>query len=493
MTIRKKSPVKIEKFSLLPKQLLLKELITGSSYSWIGYGGARGGAKSHAIREIAVLLGLSPEFAYKSLIFRRYSKELLKNHILPLYENHPKIMEHYNKSEKILYAPDGTPIVQFGYADSESDIYSFQGFEFDLVFIDEASHCTPHQIQFLKTSNRSVKPGFTPKMILTMNPGGVSHSYLKRLFIDRKFEKHEDPSQFHFIQSYLWDNIFWSLKHLKKDGISADTYYNKWSEEERREYCINKSTYAANLKSLPNELRLAYLYGDWEVFGGMFFKNFDRLQQVIPPFTIPHDWTLTGSIDPGFSSPCSFGVTARDHNGIYYRVFTYYEKQRTPVDHARAISEMLKPDSITGKLLGGRKPSIIVSGTDAFAKKERFSVIAHENTFADVFEVEGLFLSPAYNSRKTGWWGWKSLFPAEGKPPKYFIFEGLNEPLLAEMMSVTYDAKDPEDIKGKGNDPSISDHALDEQRYGIMAMFKPESKVESPSTAREISDDPANF
>jgi hypothetical protein len=153
----------------------------------------------------------------------------------------------------------------------------------------------------------------------------------------------------------------------------------------------------------------------------------------------------------------------------------------------------LKPDSVTGKLLGGRKPSIIVSGTDAFAKKERFSVIAHENTFADVFEVEGLFLSPAYNSRKTGWWRWKSLFPSEGKPPKYFIFEGLNEPLLAEMMSVTYDTKDPEDIKGKGNDPSISDHALDEQRYGIMAMFRPESSKEAPTAAREINDTPVDF
>jgi phage terminase large subunit len=482
-----------EQIALLPKQMLLKEIIENSNYSWIGYGGARGGAKSYAIRELALLFGLMPEHGMKSLIFRRFSKELLKNHILPLYEKHPKLMEHYNKTEKILYAPNGNPIIQFGYADSESDIYSFQGFEFDLIFIDEAAHCTPHQIQFLKTSNRSVKPNFVPKMVLTMNPGGVSHSYLKRLFIDKKYYENEDPSQFFFIQSFLWDNVFWSLKHLKKEGVSINDYYHKWSEEERRDYCIKKSTYAANLRSLPDELRIAYLYGDWEVFGGSFFKNFEKGKQVIAPFAIPPDWMLIGSIDPGFSSPCSFGLTARDFNGNIYRIFTYYEKERTPSEHAEAISNILKDDPILQVILNGRKPSIIASGTDAFAKKEKFSVISHENTFADVFASYGLFLSPAYTSRKIGWWSWKSLFPSEKNPARYFIFSGLNEPLLSEMMSAVYDAKEPEDISGRGNSPTISDHALDEQRYGIMALFKPADAPPKISLARSISIEEGSF
>ena len=480
----KTGKLQVERISLLPKQKLLKSLIEESKYSWIGYGGARGGAKSFAIREIALILGLDPKYALRSLIFRRYSKELLKNHILPLYEKHSKLMEHYNKSEKILYSPNGTPIIQFGYADSEADIYSFQGFEYDVVFVDEATHCTPHQLRFLKTSNRSLKEGFTPKMVLTMNPGGTSHSYLKRLFIDKKYDGNEDPSDYFFIQSYLWDNVFWSLKNLQKEGISISEYYNKWSEEARRDYCIKKSTYAANLKTLPAELRMAYLYGDWEVFGGMFFKNFDRKQQVIKPFTLPSDWALTGSIDPGFHSPCSFGLTARDFEGKYYRIFTYYEKQRTPSDHANAISQLLKNDPVLLSITGGKIPSMIVAGHDAFAKKERYSVVSHENTFADVFAANGLFLSPAFTGRKTGWWSWKSLFPAEGKSPSYFIFDGLNTPLIDEMMSAVYDSNDPEDIAGKGNDASVADHALDEQRYGIMALFRPEGTRKSEPLAR---------
>ncbi len=473
-----------ETIPLLPKQLQLKTLIAESNYSWIGYGGARGGAKSHAIREIALLLGLDPAYRMKSLIFRRYSKELLKNHILPLYEKHSGLMNHYNKSEKILYSPNGDPLIQFGYADSESDIYSFQGFEFDLIFIDEATHCTPHQIQFLKTSNRTMKQGYTPKMVLTMNPGGVSHSWLKRIFIDRNFLPNEDPGQYFFLQSYLWDNVFWSLRSLKRDGISIHDYYHRWSEEERRDYCLRHSTYAANLRSLPDELRSAYLHGDWEVFGGMFFRNFDRKKQVIEPFEVPGSWTLVGSLDPGFSSPCSFGVTARDHEGRFYRVFTYYEKQRTPHQHADAISELLSSDPVITRLLRGRVPPIIVAGRDAFAKKERYSVVSHEATFADVFASRGIFLSPAYTNRKTGWWSWKSLMPSEEKPASYFIFAGLNGPLLDEMMSATFDPKEPEDIAGKGNDPSVADHALDEQRYGIMAIFRPGQTPKNDSPAR---------
>ncbi len=473
-----------ETIPLLPKQLQLKTLIAESNYSWIGYGGARGGAKSHAIREIALLLGLDPAYRMKSLIFRRYSKELLKNHILPLYEKHSGLMNHYNKSEKILYSPNGDPLIQFGYADSESDIYSFQGFEFDLIFIDEATHCTPHQIQFLKTSNRTMKQGYTPKMVLTMNPGGVSHSWLKRIFIDRNFLPNEDPGQYFFLQSYLWDNVFWSLRSLKRDGISIHDYYHCWSEEERRDYCLRHSTYAANLRSLPDELRSAYLHGDWEVFGGMFFRNFDRKKQVIEPFEVPGSWTLVGSLDPGFSSPCSFGVTARDHEGRFYRVFTYYEKQRTPHQHADAISELLSSDPVITRLLRGRVPPIIVAGRDAFAKKERYSVASHEATFADVFASRGIFLSPAYTNRKTGWWSWKSLMPSEEKPASYFIFAGLNGPLLDEMMSATFDPKEPEDIAGKGNDPSVADHALDEQRYGIMAIFRPGQTPKNDSPAR---------
>jgi hypothetical protein len=92
--------------------------------------------------------------------------------------------------------------------------------------------------------------------------------------------------------------------------------------------------------------------------------------------------------------------------------------------------------------------------------------VSSERTFADVFQDEGIYLEKASTDRKNGWWAWKGLMP-----DRYFVFgSGLNTPLLDEMSAAIADEKQPEDIEGKGNSPEISDHALDEQRYNIMAI-----------------------
>lgn len=453
-------------FALLPKQIELRRLIEKSKYKWIGYGGSAGGAKSYAIRAIAIILGMTK--GVKSLIFRRYSAELLNNHINPMIEANPELLDYYNKTEKILYDTKGKAIIQFGYAEMDDDIYTFQGSEYDIVFIDEATQVTANQISFLKTRNRTVKDWLMPKMVLTMNPGGVSHSYIKRLFIDKMYSDDENAEDYYFIQSHLWDNVFWVQMALKTDGYTIKDYYS-WSEDERKEYCLKNAEYAKTLSTLGEEKKLAYLYGDWNIFGGMFFKMFDHKKQVIPPFEIPEGWKLIGSIDPGFASPCSFGVTAQDYHGNLYRIGTYYEAERTAEEHALAIKEFLTSEySPLFPYLHGRRPSMIVSGRDAFARKDRYAIMNNELTFSDVFMSHGLYLYPAVTDRKAGWWAWKGLMP-----DKYMIFEGLNVPLISELTSVIASTSAPEDIDGRGNNPNISDHSLDEARYGIMSLQKP--------------------
>jgi phage terminase large subunit len=471
--------------ALLPKQKLLLKAVLSNEFAWIGYGGARGGAKSHAIRELALFLGMTPKYRFRSLILRRFSGELLKNHIHPLLESHPGLSRLFNKSEYTLYTPDGKPVIQFGYADSEEAVYTFQGTEYDLVFIDEASQCTPKQIMFLRTINRTTKPEFRPKMILTMNPGGAAHSFLKRIFVDNMYEENENAADYFFIQSHVWDNVFWSLPELRKQGYTIDDYYRLFTEEDRKNFCLRFSDYAKNLSRLPDELVQAHLYGDWEIFGGRFFKGFDRKRKVIEPFEIPENWTLIGSIDPGFSSPCSFGITAQDPSGNLYRVATYYESERSADDHAEAIKELFfSKESLLAKYTAGRKPSLVVSGRDAFAKKDRYAVTASERTFADVFADAGIYLHPAQTDRQQGWWAWKSYLP-----DNYFIFSGFNKPLIDEIMAAESDNKNPEDLAGRGNDPNVSDHALDEQRYAIMAIHKPAKAAKQKPPPRPGSED----
>jgi len=460
-------------FALQPKQESLYTIIEQSNFQWIGYGGARGGAKSHAIRGLAVAFGY--KYSIQSLVFRRYRDDLLKNHVYPLLRAYPGLKQYFNKSELVLYSKKGNPLIKFDYAERDEDIEKVaQGTEYQIIFVDEATQSTEYMIKYLSTANRDSESRFPSrsKMVLTMNPGGQGHAFIKRVFIDKMYQGNELASDYCFIQAHVWDNVMWSLRALKEQGISVDEYYYKWSEDQRKDFTIKYSDYAKNLSGLPEDLKLAYLYGDWNVFGGMFFKHLNLNKQVIEPFIIPFDWELIGSIDPGFSSPCSFGLTAKDFSGNYYRIYTYYEAGKSPVEHAANIADLLNsPASDIYRLTNGRsaKGIRIVSGTDAFAKKDRFAIISNEKTFSDVFNSYGLYLEPATTDRIQGWWNWKGLIPN-----RYFVFDKYNRPLINEMTAVVSEPKYPEDIKGRGNDAEISDHALDEQRYGLMAIREPE-------------------
>ena len=61
-------------------------------------------------------------------------------------------------------------------------------------------------------------------------------------------------------------------------------------------------------------------------------------------------------------------------------------------------------------------------------------------------------------------------------PSRWYIFNGMNQQLLDEMAAAVTDEKHPEDLKGRGNDPAVKDHALDENRYTLMAIAKSREK-----------------
>jgi phage terminase large subunit len=454
-------------FPLHPKQKLLRELVLHSDKVRIGYGGARGGAKSHGVR----VLGLECSYIYDVpvMIFRRLRHEVMNTHVYPLLRENPELRQYFNKSELILYHPNGYPAIQFGYAEYPDDIYNYLGAEFAVIFVDEATQCTQEMIEFLTTCVRDAHGRFPskPKLVCTMNPGGIGHAYIKRLFIDRIYVDNEVPGRYEFIQSSVWDNVNWVLPELTKQGFTVDDYYNKWTEQERIDFTIAYSDYAENLMGLPPELVKAYLWGDWDIFGGMFFKGFEKSKQVVRAFQIPETWKLIGAIDPGFSSPCSFGLLAQDYDDCVYRIATYYESEKPAYQHAQSINEWLD-SAVISKLTGGRRPEYIVSGKDAWARRDMYAITSSERTFADVFMEAGLPLVQANTDRIQGWWAFKSLFP-----DKFKVFEGLNNPLLEQMTAVVNDEKAVEDIQGRGNDRNVEDHAIDECRYGIMALYEP--------------------
>ena len=138
---------------------------------YIAFGGARGGGKSWAVRTKAKLMALRYP-GIRMLLARRTLGEVWDNHVLPLQQDLQGIAR-YREAEKAFLFANGSRL-RFGYCDSERDVLQYQGQEYDVIFLDEATQFTEFQFFTLTACLRGT--GSCPRrMYLTCNPGGVGH------------------------------------------------------------------------------------------------------------------------------------------------------------------------------------------------------------------------------------------------------------------------------------------------------------------------------
>ena len=124
----------------------------------------------------------------QAFIFRRSLPELDANHIQPLKRELPRELGNYNETRKRYEFFNGSSI-QFQYLERDSDCDRIQGTEIHIALVDEAGQMTPYQLGYIKSRMRlgNFQPkqeGFLPRLVMTANPGGQSHNYLKALYID---------------------------------------------------------------------------------------------------------------------------------------------------------------------------------------------------------------------------------------------------------------------------------------------------------------------
>jgi hypothetical protein len=319
------------------------------------------------------------------------------------------------------------------------DPAKYQSTEFAAILVEELTKNEFKTFQDLRTRLRY--PGVSSgKFIAATNPGGIGHGWCQKYWI---LKNSGDPEQekFKYVQATLDDNKY------------------------------TTSEYRMQLEGLSDREKRAFRDGDWTAFEGMFFTGYSQ-KTVIPAFEIPKEWSLVGSLDPGWGGTLSFGLQAKDFEGVRYRIGTYTATGVSPDKNAANIAEWIAGNPWTK----GRKPNIIVAGHDAWAKKDRYSVLQSMATMADEFRDVGLPLSKANTDRPNGWGGLNQSM----ENGEYYIFEGNGNDVLCEQLGQTMGDKDnPNDIQGKGNDVKVPDHALDDARYGNMAMGTP-SKIKRP-------------
>jgi len=356
-----------------------------------------------------------------------------------------------------------------------------QGIEYQFVGFDELTQFTLTQYLYLFSRCRSAIPHLIPRVRATTNPTGPGLIWVKKRFIKNGEHVFQPKKTYYFIPDRNakdpYENPAGILVDANHPEARSRTFIPGFLHENKILMNADPS-YKLNIMAMGAKYERALLMGDWDAFSGDFFDDFSQSLGV-EPFVIPQDWTLVGSLDPGWSSPCSFGLSARDYKGKIYRLFTYYVRDASPEQHAKDILQMLKNFPYTR----GRMPDFIVAGHDAFEKAGKHAVQSNEYTFQRVFQnIIGLGLRKARTDRVIGWWAWKQLMRSK----MWLYFEGFNDPLIEEVVAAQHDEKNPEDIAGRGNDRNVFDHALDETRYSILALFEPDRRV--PIVPKEDDD-----
>ena len=210
------------------------DFLMDSQHRYLAYGGARGGGKSWAVRQKLRIYGLQYP-GIKMLLVRRTYGELENNHIDQLQED-LQGLARYNKTEKKFRFRNGS-VLKMGYFDQDKHQDQYQGAEYDIVVIDEATQLEEEWLKRIVACCRGVNR-FPKQVILTCNPGGPAHAYVKRLFIDGRYIGNEQPAEYRFIAARVYDN---------KQLMQA------------------MPEYVDMLKTLPPKLRKAWLEGSWDV------------------------------------------------------------------------------------------------------------------------------------------------------------------------------------------------------------------------------------
>ena len=103
---------------------------------YVAFGGARGGGKSWAVRCKAKLLALRYA-GIRILLVRRSLAELEANHLAFLRQELADVAE-YRAGERQFRFCNGS-VLQFGYCGCDRDLDRYQGAEYDVIFLDEAT------------------------------------------------------------------------------------------------------------------------------------------------------------------------------------------------------------------------------------------------------------------------------------------------------------------------------------------------------------------
>ena len=396
---------------------------------FVAYGGARGGGKSWALRRKLVLMCLRYP-GLRCLLVRRTLPELRSNHLAPLLAEYGEILT-YSERDKTLFLENGS-FITLGYSSAERDALRYQGQEYDVIALDEATQLSDYQFSIFKACCRGTSE--CPRRIyLTCNPGGVGHAWVKRLFIDREYRNGENPDDYAFIPATVFDNSI--LTRADPD-------------------------YVRRLETLPPKMREAWLYGKWDIFEGQFFTEFDESRHVCAESAIPPARHTVAAFDYGFDMLAAYICTC-DADGRVYVTDELCLPNLTLGEAGRRIAEMCR----------GKRVEFAVASPDLWNRRQD----SGKSGFEIMQETDGMPpMRPADDRRIPGWRLMREyLADREDGSPGIMISRRCPE-LIRCLPALLFDKTRSEDAS---DEPHSVTHSPEALRYALMSRFATECEA----------------
>lgn len=273
------------------------------------------------------------------------------------------------------------------------------------------------------------------KFIAATNPGQIGHAWVKKLWIDRDFDENEqEADQFVYIKALPSDN----------DSLAK--------------------SYLLTLESLPERLKQAYLNGNWDVFDGQYFSEWDRSVHVVEPFEIPASWRRIRGIDHGRAKPTACTWGAVDHDGNIYWYREYYQAGVDADVNAKNIAELSEGETYSFTIL------------DAAC----YSKTGTGETVAEIYENNGVSCEPSPKNRMAGWALFHEYLRKGEDHPRMFFFSTCYN-AIRTIPTLVHDKHRPEDLDSSGDD-----HIADEISYQLQYLHENKSPAEDRNPENQL-------
>lgn len=399
------------------------------------FGGAAGGGKSYGQLVDALLFALKYPKS-KQLILRRTFAELEKSLIRTAQSLYPRDIFTLNSSTHTGKFSNGS-CIDFGYCASESDVFQYQSAEYDVIRFDELTHFTEFQYIYLISRVRGAN-SFPKQIKSSTNPGGVGHTWVKERFVDpappnTSFDGTQGMRRI-FIPSYVDDNKFL---------MSADPNYKQ------------------RLLALPENQRRALLEGDWNIFEGQYYDEFNRELHVCAPFPIPSDWRRYRAIDYGLDMLACYWIAVDSMRNAY----VYKELCESNLPISVAAQKILEYTSDDEDIYVTLAPPDLWNRSQETGKSK-----------ALLFSEAGLDLVKSNNDREAGWLAIKELMQKDSNGEcRLHICNNCTQ-LIKHLPMLQRDPKKPTDTM---TEPHEITHSPDALRYFAIYWTYPSPSPES--------------